>query len=49
MGFEDPAKIVGSEEFIFSEFRRIRDQIEQKFKQFYIQNLKPQFDTSDSV
>lgn len=49
MGFEDPAKIVGSEEFIFSEFRRIRDQIEQKFKHFYIQNLKPQFDTSDSV
>lgn len=34
-GFEDPSKAKGSEEFIWSEFRRIRDLIRQKFYDFY--------------
>lgn len=32
MGFEDPSDAVGEEEFIWSEFRRIRDEIHIKFK-----------------
>ena len=40
MGFEDPSDAVGSEEFINSEFRRIRDRIEISFKEFYLKELK---------
>jgi arsenate reductase len=36
MGFEDPSNAVGTEEFILNEFRRVRDEIKQKFKTFYI-------------
>ena len=32
IGFEDPAKASGSEEFILGEFRRIRDQIRVAFQ-----------------
>jgi len=39
-GFEDPGDAVGSEEFIWSEFIRIRDAIKEKFYQFYLENLK---------
>ena len=34
-GFEDPSKASGSEEFIMSEFRRIRDEIKTTFYIFY--------------
>ena len=40
MGFVDPSHATGSEEFIMSEFRRIRDEIKNTFKKFYITNLK---------
>jgi arsenate reductase len=40
IGFEDPAKVTGTEEFIMSEFRRIRNEIEDKFYKFYNTNLK---------
>ena len=32
--FDDPAKVVGSEEEIMAEFRRIRDQIRQRIETF---------------
>jgi len=35
MGFEDPSNATGSEEFIMSEFRRIRDGIRTTFYKFY--------------
>lgn len=35
IGFDDPAEATGTEEFILSEFRRIRDQIQRDFQQFY--------------
>jgi len=35
MGFEDPSKVTGSEEYILSEFRRVRDQIEEEFRKLY--------------
>ena len=31
IGFEDPAEVTGTEEFILSEFRRIRDEIKIQF------------------
>jgi arsenate reductase len=40
LGFEDPSHIKGSEDFILSEFRRIRDEIEEEFYKFYNTNLK---------
>lgn len=40
IGFEDPAEAKGSEEFILSEFRRIRDEIKYSFYEFYVNNLK---------
>lgn len=39
IGFEDPAAVRGSEEFILSEFRRIRDEIKRDFRKFY-ENMK---------
>jgi len=40
MGFEDPSKVTGSEEFKWREFRRVRDLIKEKFYEFYIKNIK---------
>ncbi len=40
IGFEDPSAKTGTEEFIWSEFRRIRDEIKEKFYEFYINDLK---------
>jgi len=40
IGFEDPSNATGSEEFIMSEFRRIRDLIRTEFEDFYEKNLK---------
>jgi arsenate reductase (thioredoxin) len=40
MGFDDPSKAVGTEEFIMSEFRRVRDEIRETFYQFYISEIK---------
>lgn len=41
IGFVDPSKTEGSEEFIMSEFRRIRDSIKDTFYKLYISELKP--------
>lgn len=35
IGFDDPSHVMGSEEFIQSEFRRVRDEIKESFEQFY--------------
>lgn len=42
IGFEDPAHKFGSEEYVLSEFRRVRDQIKEKFYQLYTNQIKPQ-------
>lgn len=39
IGFEDPSDAVGSEEYIISEFRRVRDEIKEQFYQFYVENI----------
>ena len=35
IGFDDPAEAIGNEEFILSEFIRIRDEIKRDFYEFY--------------
>ena len=35
IGFDDPSHAVGSDEFIMSEFYRVRDEIKQSFWKFY--------------
>jgi len=35
IGFDDPAEATGTEEEILAVFRRVRDEIEDRFRQFY--------------
>ena len=35
IGFDDPSDAVGSDEFVMSEFRRVRDEIKEGFERFY--------------
>jgi len=42
MGYEDPSHKTGAEEYIFSEFRRIRDMIKDDFFKLYIEKIKPE-------
>ena len=35
IGFDDPAEATGTEEFVLSEFRRIRNEIKRDFRKFY--------------
>lgn len=39
IGFEDPSEAKGTDEFIMSEFRRVRDEIKTEFQKLY-NNLK---------
>jgi arsenate reductase len=40
IGFEDPADATGTEEEILSVFRKVRDEIERDFYEFYLKELK---------
>jgi arsenate reductase len=40
IGFDDPSHTVGTNEFIRSEFVRVRDEIKAVFFKFYIENFK---------
>lgn len=40
MGFDDPSHVVGSSEFVESEFRRVRDEIKRGFYSFYLEKIK---------
>ena len=42
IGFEDPSHAVGTDEFIWSEFIRVRDEIKKAFHKLYIEQIKPQ-------
>lgn len=39
IGFEDPAEATGTEEEVLAVFRTIRDQIEERFREFASQNF----------
>jgi arsenate reductase len=42
IGFDDPSHAVGTNEFIWSEFIRVRDEIKSEFHKLYIDQIKPQ-------
>lgn len=42
IGFDDPSHAVGTDEFIWSEFIRVRDEIKASFYKLYIEQIKPQ-------
>ena len=42
IGFDDPSHAQGTEEFIWSEFHRVRDEIRRAFYKLYTEELKPQ-------
>ncbi len=41
MGFDDPSHVTGTDEYVKSEFRRVRDQIKEGFYQLYLNDIKP--------
>lgn len=42
MGFDDPSHAVGSDEFVWSEFIRVRNEIKETFSKFYNDEIKSQ-------
>lgn len=40
IGFDDPSEVRGTKEYIYSEFIRVRNQIEKSFLDFYNANIK---------
>jgi len=42
IGFDDPSHAIGTDEFIWSEFVRVRDEIKEGFWKFYDEQIKPQ-------
>ncbi|WP_346854763.1 arsenate reductase ArsC [uncultured Draconibacterium sp.] len=42
MGYDDPSHAVGTDEFIWSEFERVRDEIKDGFWKLYENDIKPQ-------
>ncbi len=41
IGFDDPSHAVGTDEFIWSEFIRVRDEIKDGFWKFFQEEIKP--------
>jgi len=41
IGFEDPSHAIGTDEFIWSEFIRVRNEIKEAFKKLYTEEIKP--------
>jgi arsenate reductase len=41
IGFDDPSHATGTDEFIWSEFIRVRDQIKEAFFKLYVEQIKP--------
>jgi arsenate reductase len=42
MGFEDPSHATGTDDYIWAEFRRVRDEIKEAFLSLYQEKIKPQ-------
>ncbi|MGQ1787448.1 MULTISPECIES: arsenate reductase ArsC [unclassified Saccharicrinis] len=42
IGFDDPSHAEGTEEFIWSEFIRVRDEIKEGFHKLYTEKIEPQ-------
>jgi len=46
IGFDDPSHAVGTNEFINSEFHRVRDEIKEVFYKLYLEEIKPSMNYS---
>jgi arsenate reductase len=42
MGFDDPSEAIGTDDYIWDEFRKTRDGIKDAFYKFYNEEIKPQ-------
>jgi arsenate reductase len=42
IGFDDPSHAVGTDDYIWGEFLRVRDEIKEGFWKFYVEQIKPQ-------
>jgi arsenate reductase len=42
IGFDDPSHVTGTDEFIRSEFIRVRDEIREAFYKLYTEQIRPQ-------
>jgi arsenate reductase (thioredoxin) len=42
IGFDDPTYSTGTDEFVWSEYIRVRDEIKMAFYKFYTDEIKPQ-------
>jgi arsenate reductase len=42
IGFDDPSHAIGTEEFIWNEFIRVRNEIKEQFYQLYIKSIQPE-------
>jgi arsenate reductase len=40
IGFDDPSHTIGTDEYVWSEFRRVRDEINKAFSKFYNKEIK---------
>ena len=40
IGFDDPSDATGTDEYIMSEFRRVRNEIKKKFSEFYMTEIQ---------
>jgi arsenate reductase len=40
IGFDDPSHTAGEEDFIWSEFRRVRDEIQEAFRKLYEEQIR---------
>lgn len=41
IGFDDPSNVTGTDDYIWSEFRRVRDEIKERFLNLYDEQIKP--------
>lgn len=44
IGFDDPSDAVGTDEFIWSEYIRVRDEIKESFHKLFISDIEPLID-----
>ncbi len=42
IGFNDPSHVTGTDDYIWSEFRRVRDEIKEEFYKLYKEEIEPQ-------
>ena len=49
IGFDDPSDAVGTDEFIWSEYIRVRDEIKEAFYELYLKEIEPFVDSKDKA